>query len=128
MMSVALAGLAQMPPRFFFFSFSGGAGALGKHVARIALSQFTGLTPQMIVIPQVCSREQVAEAIAQVAARRGIIIHTMVDPHIRQEIIQLAQEYQIGLTQLRACVPFLLAESHIRRRLDQSEIAGRQGE
>src|SRR5215207_5682890 len=80
------------PPIFII---SGGAGALGKHVARIALSQFAGLNPQMIVIPQICTREQVAEAIAQVVARRGIIIHTMVNPTIRQALIQLAQEYQL---------------------------------
>ena len=36
--------------------------------------------------------------------------------------------YEIGLTQLRACVPFLLVESHIRRRLDPSGIAGQPGE
>jgi regulator of PEP synthase PpsR (kinase-PPPase family) len=80
------------PPIFII---SGGAGALGKHVARIALSQFAGLNPPMIVIPQICSREQLAEAIAQVVAKRGIIIHTMVDPKIRQALIQLAQEYDI---------------------------------
>jgi [pyruvate, water dikinase]-phosphate phosphotransferase / [pyruvate, water dikinase] kinase len=82
----------EIPPIFII---SGGAGALGKHVARIALSQFAGLNPQMIVIPQICSRDQVVEAIAQVVARHGIIIHTMVDPKIRQVLIQLAQEYQI---------------------------------
>jgi regulator of PEP synthase PpsR (kinase-PPPase family) len=81
-----------LPPIFII---SGGAGALGKHVARIALAQFTGLNPQMIVIPQICSREQVAEAITQVASKRGILIHTMVDPKIRQALMQLAQEYQI---------------------------------
>jgi regulator of PEP synthase PpsR (kinase-PPPase family) len=80
------------PPIFII---SGGAGALGKHVARIALSQFAGRNPQMIVIPQICSCDQLAEAIAQVVARRGIIIHTMVDPKMRQALIQLAQEYQI---------------------------------
>jgi regulator of PEP synthase PpsR (kinase-PPPase family) len=80
------------PPIFII---SGGAGALGKHVARIALSQFAGLNPQIIVIPQICSRAQLNEAIAQVVDRRGIIIHTMVDPQIRQALIQLAQEYQL---------------------------------
>jgi len=84
--------LPATPPIFII---SGGAGALGKHVARIALSQFAGLNPQIIVIPQICSRDQAAQAIAQVANRHGIIIHTMVDPTIRRAIIQLAQEYQI---------------------------------
>ena len=72
-----------IPPIFII---SGGAGALGKHVARIALSQFTGINPQIIVIPQICSRDQLAEAIAQVVDRRGIIIHTMVDPKMRQAL------------------------------------------
>ena len=52
-------------------------------------------THKSIVIPQICSHDQLAEAIAQVVARRGIIIHTMVDPTIRQALIQLAQEYQL---------------------------------
>ena len=81
-----------IPPIFII---SGGAGALGKHVARIALSQFPGPNPQVIVIPQVCNRQQVAEAIDQVVARRGIIIHTMVDPHMRQALIELAREYRV---------------------------------
>ena len=82
----------ETPPIFII---SGGAGALGKHVARIALSQFAGLNPQIVVIPQICSYDQLAEAIAQVAERRGIIIYTMVDPKIRQALAELAQNYQI---------------------------------
>jgi regulator of PEP synthase PpsR (kinase-PPPase family) len=84
--------LPAVPPIFII---SGGAGALGKHVARIALSQFPGPNPQVIVIPQVCSHQQVAEAVDQVVARRGIIIHTMVDPHMRQALIELAQKRQV---------------------------------
>lgn len=80
------------PPIFII---SGGAGALGKHVVRIALSQFPGHSPQVIVIPQVCSREQVSEAIAQVVNRRGIIVHTMVDPKMRLAVIELAKQHQI---------------------------------
>jgi regulator of PEP synthase PpsR (kinase-PPPase family) len=80
------------PPIFII---SGGAGALGKHVVRIALSQFPGHSPQVIVIPQVCSRDQVSEAIAQVVNRRGIIVHTMVDPKMRLAVIELAKQHQI---------------------------------
>jgi len=69
------------PPIFII---SGGAGALGKHIARIALSQFPSVNPQVIVIPQVRTGEQLAEAVAQVGARGGTIIHTMVDPALRQ--------------------------------------------
>jgi regulator of PEP synthase PpsR (kinase-PPPase family) len=80
------------PPIFII---SGGAGALGKHVARIALSQFPDNNSEIIVIPQICNHDQLTEAMVQVAERRGVIIHTMVDPTIRQALIQLAQEYGI---------------------------------
>ena len=78
------------PPIFII---SGGAGALGKHVARIALSQFPEINPEIIVIPQICGHAQLVEALGQVAERQGVIIHTMVDPQIRQALILLAQEY-----------------------------------
>ena len=56
------------------FIISGGAGALGKHVARVALSQFPGCCPEVIVVPQIGSAEQLGEAIEQVAARGGSIV------------------------------------------------------
>lgn len=76
-----------VPPIFIV---SGGAGALGKHVARIALSQFPGLNPQVVVIPQVSRGEQLPAVIEQVAARRGLIIHTMVDTALRAELLRAA--------------------------------------
>jgi regulator of PEP synthase PpsR (kinase-PPPase family) len=77
------------------FIISGGAGALGKHVARIALSQFPAINSQVIVIPQIHDAEQLAAAVAQVAARRGLIFHTMVDPSMRQALIELAREHDL---------------------------------
>ncbi|NJN19552.1 MAG: kinase/pyrophosphorylase, partial [Oscillochloris sp.] len=59
------------------------AGALGKHVARVALSQFPGCSPVVTVIPQVSTEEQLPEVLDQVAERKGMIIHTMVDPKLR---------------------------------------------
>jgi hypothetical protein len=84
--------IPAMPPIFII---SGGAGALGKHVARIALSQFPNLNLQVKVIPQVRHATHLAEAVAQVAAHRGTIIHTMVDPTLRQTLIDLAREHDL---------------------------------
>lgn len=78
------------------FIVSGGAGALGKHVARIALSQFPGLNPAVIVFPQVSKPEQIPPIMAQVAERRGVVIHTMVDPALRVALETCAHE--LGLT------------------------------
>lgn len=77
----------DLPPLFII---SGGAGALGKHVARVALSQFPGLCPEVIVIPQICHADQLAEAVDQAARRGGTIIHTLVDPHMRAGLQELA--------------------------------------
>lgn len=76
-----------LPPVYIV---SGGAGALGKHVARIALSQFPGLTPEVIVIPQISQPDQLPAVLDQVAARRGLIIHTMVDPVMRSALVEQA--------------------------------------
>jgi [pyruvate, water dikinase]-phosphate phosphotransferase / [pyruvate, water dikinase] kinase len=74
------------------FIVSGGAGALGKHVARIALSQFPGLTVPVIVVPQLSTPDQIPAVITQVAERRGMIIHTMVDPLMRAALVRAAAE------------------------------------
>lgn len=72
-----------LPPVYII---SGGAGALGKHVARIALSQFPGLSPEVIVIPQISQLDQLPAVLDQVAERHGLIIHTMVDPKLREAL------------------------------------------
>jgi len=78
-----------VPPLFII---SGGAGALGKHVARIALSQFRLDDVEVVVVPQVRTAGQLAEAIEQVHARNGIIVHTMVDPVLRESLVRRAAE------------------------------------
>lgn len=80
------------PPSPPVFIISGGAGALGKHVARISLSQFPLHNPEVIVFPQVRQFDQLADAIEQAAARGGIIIHTMVDPALRETLLIMAAE------------------------------------
>jgi regulator of PEP synthase PpsR (kinase-PPPase family) len=83
---------SESPP---IFVISGGAGALGKHVARIALSQFPHNDVEVIVIPQVCQLQQLTDAVNQAAARGGTIIHTMVEPELRQTLGQMAEARHI---------------------------------
>ena len=77
------------------FIISGGAGALGKHLARIALSQFPGNDAEVIIVPQIRQMEQLEEAIERVAARGGTIIHTMVDPVMREALMRMAEQRNI---------------------------------
>jgi regulator of PEP synthase PpsR (kinase-PPPase family) len=83
---------SESPPIFII---SGGAGALGKHVARIALSQFPQNDVEVIVIPQVRQLQQLTDAVNQVVARGGAIIHTMVDTELRQALTQMAEARHI---------------------------------
>jgi regulator of PEP synthase PpsR (kinase-PPPase family) len=80
------------PPIFII---SGGAGAFGKHAARIALAQFPGVDSEIIVVPQVRQVEQLPEIIAQVAARGGAILHTMVDQSMHVALVRLAQQHSL---------------------------------
>jgi hypothetical protein len=77
------------------FIVSGGAGALGKHIARVALSQFPHANAQVKVIPQVRHAEQLGDIVAQVAAHNGVIIHTMVDPTLRHTLARLAEKQHV---------------------------------
>mgnify|MGYP005861845211 CR=1 FL=1 len=82
----------DIPPIYIV---SGGAGALGKHVARIALSQFPDVDTEIVVIPQIRYVEELPEVVEQVAGRNGVIIHTMVDPVMRRALIRLADERRV---------------------------------
>lgn len=80
------------PPVFII---SGGAGALGKHLARVVLAQFPDIDSEIIIIPQVRTTTQLAEAVAQAAARRGVVIHTMVDRRLHDTLVQLTATHGI---------------------------------
>lgn len=82
------------PPPIFVIS--GGAGALGKHVARVALAQFCSPIPTITVIPQVRTLEQLTAAVERVAAADGLLVHTMVDPALHGALTTLADAH--GLT------------------------------
>lgn len=110
------------------FIVSGGAGALGKHVARIALSQFPGINPEVIVIPQISQEEQLPPIMQQVAERKGIIIHTMVNPKMREALVRLAAEYGIPTIDTIGDPLTLMASMFGRTPLGQPGLYQRQHE
>jgi hypothetical protein len=91
---VELATLEQAEDRAIFI-ISGGAGALGKHMARVALAQFPSIHPTVVIVPQIRDADQLRAAMARVVERNGVVIHTMVDPYLRALLIALAEEYNI---------------------------------
>ncbi len=85
--------LPLSPPPIYVVS--GGAGAVGEQVARVALAQFQGANVSLIVVPQVRQIEQLDEIIATVAESGGTILHTMVDRTMRRALVRKARERNV---------------------------------
>ncbi|ACL26614.1 MULTISPECIES: pyruvate, water dikinase regulatory protein [Chloroflexus] len=75
---------------------SGGAGAVGEQVARLTLSQFEGAEVPLIIVPNVRDPEQIAEVVAQAAQQNGTILHTLMEPTLRRELMRLAREMGVA--------------------------------
>jgi regulator of PEP synthase PpsR (kinase-PPPase family) len=82
----------DMPP---IIVVSGGMGASGEQLVRTVLAQFQGVQMPVRVIARVHHPHQVEQAVARAAAEGGTIIHTMVNPALRQLLIELAEENKV---------------------------------
>jgi regulator of PEP synthase PpsR (kinase-PPPase family) len=77
------------PPPVYIVS--GGVGASGEQVVNTVLAQFPDITVPVITVRSIRHPEQLEEVIAKAREQGGIIVHTMVDSHLRQRLIDLAQ-------------------------------------
>jgi hypothetical protein len=74
---------------------TGGEGYTGSHIVKTILAQFPDHDIELKLIPKVNSLSDVREAMNLARENNGIIVHTMVDKSIRDEINIRAQEEQI---------------------------------
>lgn len=77
------------------FIVSGGLGISGDQLVRTALAQFLTNNITVTVIPHVRSLEEVSQVIAQAFDCGGIIVHTLVDPVLRNKLMALANTNQV---------------------------------
>ena len=70
---------------------SGGAGASGEQLVHTVLAQFPESRVSVITLAHVNRMEQIESAVAQAATTGGIVVHTLVDAHLRDALIRLAQ-------------------------------------
>ncbi|WP_448337309.1 pyruvate, water dikinase regulatory protein [Chloroflexus aurantiacus] len=82
--------VSQTAPPLYIVS--GGAGAVGEQVARLTLSQFEGAEVPLIIIPNVRDPNQIAEVVERAAHQNGTILHTLMEPSLRRELMRLARE------------------------------------
>ncbi|MDZ7739291.1 MAG: pyruvate, water dikinase regulatory protein [Bacteroidales bacterium] len=79
-------GSAPFCPTIFVVS--GGKGLSGINVVRSVLIQFPRHKCPLKVVPDVNSKEMIEETVERVKSKKGVIVHTMVDPDMRRELIR----------------------------------------
>lgn len=74
------------------FVASGGTGATGELLARTVLAQFRNVNAPIHIEAHIHEPHQVDQLIASALATNGLILHTMVNPALRQIIIERTAE------------------------------------
>ncbi len=99
------------------FIVSGGTGAAGEQLVRTVLAQFADVRVPVKIIARVNHRQQVEQAVEQAAAANGVIVHTMVNPELRQMLTELAERKQV--TAIDVAGPLL---EHLSQLLQQAPV------
>lgn len=71
---------------------SGGIGSSGEQLVRTVLAQFPEDELKLIVVPHVHYESQVQEAVSRARALGATLVHTMVDPVLRERLTVLCHE------------------------------------
>jgi regulator of PEP synthase PpsR (kinase-PPPase family) len=74
---------------------SGGIGSSGEHLVRTALAQFRDVHVPVEIIPNVHRIEQIEHAVKQAAQTHGLIVYTLVDSHLREQMIFQARAHNV---------------------------------
>jgi regulator of PEP synthase PpsR (kinase-PPPase family) len=101
------------------FVVSGGSGASGEQVVWTALAQFPEADVPVIMVPHVRQAEEVEDVVERAAGSTGTIVHTFVDPKMRQIMIRLARERHVPAIDLMGPLLTRLSASLGQRPLGQ---------
>lgn len=72
---------------------SGGNGASGAQIVRTLLAQFPTVTAPIHVEAHIHDAQQLQTLVETAAATRALLVHTLVDAELRQQLITLAQAH-----------------------------------
>ena len=97
---------------------SGGTGASGEQLVRTVLAQFPDHEASVRIVAHLRQPEQIAQAVAEAARNTGLIAHTLVDPDLRQTLIDAAK--QQGVPEIDLMGSLL---SYLSDRLGQEPLA-----
>lgn len=70
------------------FVVSGGVGASGELLVRTVLAQFPDAPVSVTIWPHIHGPDQVSEIVAQAAQKNAVVVHTLVKPDLRRQLIE----------------------------------------
>jgi len=90
---------------------SGGVGASGEQIARTALAQFQDVHVPVVVAPLVRNIKDLRAVLEEATAAGGMIIHTLVDTDLRDELTAAAKAH--GVVEIDVLGPVLESLSRL---------------
>jgi len=85
--------MSVTPPPIFVVS--GGKGLAGDAVVQSILIQFPNHKIPVIVVPDILTSEKVWEVVERALRAKGVIVHTMVNPEMRKELVEACDTRQV---------------------------------
>ena len=87
----------QYPPKHKpntspIYVLTGGQGAIGRQVIETVCVQFAENDIEVKVVNMLEKVPQIEEAIERAIAEDATIVHTMIDPELRQKLVELCEE------------------------------------
>ena len=99
------------------FIVSGGTGFSGEQLLRTALAQFPRADVKVSIMAGIRRPEQLENVVAQAATAGGLIVHTLVNAHLRQHLDELARNHHVPAVDLMG--PLL---GQLQTRLEQKPV------
>ncbi len=79
---------------------SDGTGRTAEQILMAALTQFPGTSTEVMLKGEVRSERQIEEIVAEVAACKGVIVHTLVSDMLRESISRISRIHNIDAIDL----------------------------
>jgi len=92
------------------FIVSDGTGRTAEQILMAAMTQFPKVNAEILLKQEIRSEEQINEIVQEVAASKGIIIHTLVSESIRENMLRITRVHNVDAIDLMG--PLLSRLSH----------------
>ena len=92
------------------FIISDGTGRTAEQALGAAMTQFPKTEVQIITFKEIRSEEQIEEIMPEVVEQKGIIVHTLVSEHLREQMVRISRINNIDAIDIMG--PLLSRLSH----------------